>query len=465
MLFNSLEFLLFYPTVLLVFWALALTPAWTLRKLVLLGASYLFYISWNPPFVLLLMFSTALDFVAARRMHAAATRGGRRAWLLASLVGNLGVLAYFKYAAFAAASFAALVETPLVDPAFFNVILPLGISFYTFQSLSYTIDVYRGAIPPHPSLLDFALYVAFFPQLVAGPIVRAAYFLPQLARPTGIGGTATERALMLIALGLFKKVVCADVLGEYVDEVFAHVWRYRGINLLVAAYAYAFQIYFDFSGYSDMAIGLAGLLGFRIPINFRMPYAAQNPVEFWRRWHISLSTWLRDYLYIPLGGNRRGRARTYVNLMLTMLLGGLWHGAAWTFVVWGAYHGVLLALHRLLFRGRVRHESALAVLGRRLATFHLVAAGFVIFRAPSLAEVGIFLRQIIEPGLATSPAFVRAVGWTVLAFAVHQLAADRRPGRVFLRTPPLVQATVYAAAAVLVFLFSPLSERFIYFQF
>jgi alginate O-acetyltransferase complex protein AlgI len=465
MLFNSTDFLLFYLAVLAVYWGLAVTGAWRLRKVVLLVASYLFYASWSPPFVLLLLATTLVDFSVALRLRAAASARRRRQWILLSLTANLGVLAYFKYGRFLFENVWWAFGDTSSMPAFLQITLPLGISFYTFQSVSYTIDVYRGVVAPTRSFPDFALYVAFFPQLVAGPIVRAGTFLPQLARSRRVSSADAERALMLIALGLFKKVVCADVLGEYVDQVFGAIDQHRGLNLLVAIYAYAFQIYFDFSGYSDMAIGLAALLGFHLPVNFHLPYAAQNPSEFWQRWHISLSTWLRDYLYIPLGGNRHGEAWTYRNLMITMLLGGLWHGAAWHFVAWGAYHGLLLVGHRRYLLARPRRETPLAVLLRRLAMFHLACAGWVFFRAPSLAESIRFFRNLLEPGLVVSPTFLRALAWSAAALAIHQLVADRRPGRVFLESPPLLQATVYAAVVVLVFLFSPTSQRFIYFQF
>jgi D-alanyl-lipoteichoic acid acyltransferase DltB (MBOAT superfamily) len=274
-----------------------------------------------------------------------------------------------------------------------------------------------------------------------------------------------ERALMLIALGLFKKVVCADVLGEYVDQVFAALPGQRGFNLVVAAYAYAFQIYFDFSGYSDMAIGLAALLGFELPINFRLPYAATDPSDFWRRWHVSLSTWLRDYLYIPLGGNRRGSVRTYVNLMLTMILGGLWHGPAWHFVSWGTYHGGLLAVHRWWTAGASTPAPRGHIWLRRLVMFHLVCVGWVLFRVKSSEEIATFVSGLARPGITPSPALGRAIVWTALAWVIHQLCAERDFGRRFLALPPVAQAASYAAVAVLVFLFSPVTQRFIYFQF
>jgi D-alanyl-lipoteichoic acid acyltransferase DltB (MBOAT superfamily) len=259
---------------------------------------------------------------------------------------NLGVLAVFKYGRFfweSAGVFAAMPPAPAV----LRVAVPLGISFYTFHSISYMIDTYRRVRPPTDSFGDYALYVAFFPQLIAGPITRWGFFGPQLDMQRRVTFARVELALFLLAVGFVKKVVFADSLGGFVDRIYADAAHSRPLELWLAVYAYTFQIYFDFSGYTDIAMGIAGLLGFTLPENFRHPYLACDPADFWRRWHISLSTWLRDYLYIPLDGNRRGALRSYVNLFVTMLLGGLWHGAAWTFVLWGAYHGAWLALHRL----------------------------------------------------------------------------------------------------------------------
>ena len=467
MLFNSVEFLLFYLAVLALYYGLAPTGAWRLRKLVLLAASVLFYMSWDPAFVPLLGFMTALVFVAALGVTGADAPRPKRIWLTLGVGSSLAILGYFKYRAFVLENLSGLGFR--LDPRALSVVLPLGISFYTFHAISYLVDVYRGRVAASRNFFDVALYIAFFPQLVAGPIARASQFLPQLAERRRLSSDVVDRALMLIALGLFKKVACADVLGEYVDEVFKNVSGYPGLNLAVAAYAYAFQIYFDFSGYSDMAIGFAALLGLQLPINFRLPYVAQNPSEFWQRWHISLSTWLRDYLYIPLGGNRRGRARTYANLMITMVLGGLWHGPAWNFVAWCTYHGALLSGHRWWTERRGASERPVdarwRVLARRCVMFHLVCAGWVLFRANSAADIAAYFRGIVQPGLALSPTFTRAALWSALAFVAHQLCAERDLGLRFLRMPPLVQATAYAAVAVLVFLFSPGTQRFIYFQF
>jgi alginate O-acetyltransferase complex protein AlgI len=464
-LFNSLEFLIFYVATFALYCALAPFGAWRLQKLLLLVASLVFYMSWSVPYVLLLLGMVTVCYVTGLAVSAAPDDVARRRRVAVGVGASLAILAYFKYRGFLLQNLAFLG----LDPSLGAVLLPLGISFYTFHAISYMVDVYRGAITADRDFLDVALYLAFFPQLVAGPITRAKQFLPQLASRRRPSAAVAEHALMLIALGLFKKVVCADVLGEYVDQVFKAVQAQPGVNLGLGAYAYAFQIYFDFSGYSDMAIGLAALLGFELPINFRLPYVATNPSDFWRRWHVSLSTWLRDYLYVPLGGNRRGRGRTYVNLMLTMMLGGLWHGAAWNYVAWGTYHGGLLAGHRWW---RERQDESLAVevpRGRlflhRLTMFHLAVVGWVIFRSESGGDIAAFFGGLTRPGVVVTPPFVRAAIWTALAFAGHHLCAERDFGRRFLALPPVAQAASYATVAVLVFLFSPVTQRFIYFQF
>ena len=384
MVFNSLLFVLAFAMVLAWHrWA----PGWRLKKAGLLVASYLFYAGWVPAYVLLLAFSTAVDWTAAQRMHRASRAGTRRWWLLVSLCANLGLLAVFKYAAFAIRSLTELLavagfEAMWVAP---DWVLPVGISFFTFQTMSYTIDVYRARIEPAESLLDFALYVSFFPQLVAGPIVRASEFLPQLRefpRPTV---RQVGWGISLLIIGLFEKLVLADsYFAPVSDLVFDEATGTHHPGFVAAwagTLAFAGQIFCDFAGYSTCAIGAALCLGFRIPRNFHFPYAAVGFSDFWRRWHISLSSWLRDYLYIPLGGNRGGQAKTLRNLALTMLLGGLWHGAAWTFVFWGALHGAYLIVERALQRrfGAMRGAGLHALAG--LATFVGVCFAWVFFRA------------------------------------------------------------------------------------
>ena len=462
MLFNSLEYLFFLPIVLI---ADALAGRrWRARRLLLLAASYVFYIAWNPPFVLLLIGSTLLDHWAARRIDATDARRHRVAWLVASVAGNLGVLGLFKYGDFFASSLWGVLPTGTRYPGLLrDLVLPMGISFYTFQSMSYTIDVFRRARRPARSLLDLALYVAFFPQLVAGPIVRASEFLPQLEHPRR--PTAEDRLAGLdpIFRGLAKKVILADTLGTYVDVVYAAPQDFGAASHWFALYAYAFQIYFDFSGYSDIAIGSARLLGFRIPVNFRLPYLAQGPADFWRRWHITLSTWLRDYLYLSLGGSRGSRLFTWRNLMITMLLGGLWHGAAWGFVIWGAYHGGWLVVHRALFRDRRLFTIPpwLSV----LLTFHGVCLGWVFFRAGSLSDAAIVLRQLgdfSKPLVGVEPQVLAALA---LAFLSHGLGASAALRDTWNGRAADLRGLGYAAIAAAAYLVGTESTRFIYFQF
>lgn len=385
MLFTSPVFILFFVVVLL--FSRTRLP-WGGRKFVLLVASYLFYAAWNPPFVLLLWLSTAVDFFLASRMPRTQSATKRKMLLVASLCVNLGVLGAFKYANFLADSFVAitgLAGWEVSSPAW-SIVLPLGISFYTFQTLSYTIDVFRGKLQPTRNLLDFALYVTFFPQLVAGPIVRASEFLWQLDEPRRATPKQAYWGVLLFVLGLFKKAFLADsVFAPVATRVFDSAAIPTAIQAWTGMYAFAGQIYCDFSGYTDMAIGCALILGFRLPDNFRAPYAAVGFSDFWRRWHISLSSWLRDYLYIPLGGNRKGRIRTRVNLMITMLLGGLWHGAAWTFVAWGGLHGLYLGAERLA-RDRLNLKWFQTRTGQvllMLVTFHMVCFAWILFRAQS----------------------------------------------------------------------------------
>ncbi|HNT89962.1 MAG TPA: MBOAT family O-acyltransferase, partial [Candidatus Hydrogenedentes bacterium] len=319
------------------------------KKFNLLIASYVFYAAWNPPFVILLWISTVVDWFAAKGIARRQSATAKRLWVLVSLLCNLGLLGFFKYGGFLLDNFVLLTNAVGVDfhPARPSIVLPVGISFYTFQTLSYTLDVYRGATKPSRSFLDYALYVTFFPQLVAGPIVRSVDFLPQCATERRVAAGQLGWGLSLLTIGLFEKTVIADGLfAPICDKVYAQAGAAGPLDAWIGTLAFSGQIFCDFAGYSTCAIGAAMCLGFAIPDNFRFPYAAVGFADFWRRWHISLSSWLRDYLYISLGGNRTGAARTYVNLAVTMLLGGLWHGANWTFVVWGGLHGIYLVIER-----------------------------------------------------------------------------------------------------------------------
>src|SRR5882762_3505074 len=348
MLFNSYTFIAFFIIVLVLH---NLPFPWKLKKINLLLASYLFYAAWNPPFILLLWLSTIVDFFVGRALYTQENKYKKRMLLVISLIGNLGMLCFFKYGGFLLENFVTMVNALGIDfhPAKPNIILPAGISFYTFTTLCYTIDMYHRKSEPVKSLLDFSLFVTFFPHLVAGPIVRPHQLVPQFETPRKATQQQLMQGLFLLSLGLVMKVVMADtLLATTANAVFGFQRSLPGLDAWMGVLAFSGQIFFDFAGYSTCAIGVAMCLGFILPENFRYPYAALGFSDFWRRWHMTLSAWLRDYLYIPLGGNRKGEARTYVNLMITMLLGGLWHGASWTFVVWGALHGTYLCAERLV---------------------------------------------------------------------------------------------------------------------
>ena len=394
MLFNTVQFAIFFAVVLALFRAVPRGRGLP----VLLGASLVFYSLWYPAYLLLMLSAIAVNYGLLRLI----ARPGRPRWpLIASIVFTLGMLGIFKYAGMALESAApilrAVVDPPLQVPDLF---LPLGISFYSFQIIAFAVDTWRGKVEEIPGPFRYALFISFFPQLIAGPILRGAQLLPQLARGGEPTPERSRRGLWLIASGLAKKVILADfLLAPFVNDVYANPGLGGSAFHLIALYSFAFQIYFDFSGYTDMARGIALLLGFELPFNFLEPYLSRCPAEFWRRWHITLSQWLRDYLYISLGGNRVGKARTYVNLMLTMLLGGLWHGAAWTFVAWGALHGLLLVLDRRFGRGHdgesdhITRGDALRI----LLVFHATCLIWVFFRAPTFSDA-LAMLHIISSG-------------------------------------------------------------------
>ncbi len=395
----------------------------SLRILYVIAFSLYFYYKSSGLYLLLLIFAAVSDFVIARGI-ARTTSQRRRGWLMALSVGvNLGMLFYFKYTNFFISMGNGLVGEGFME--FQNIFLPVGISFFVFQSMSYTIDVYRSKITPLSRFQDYLFYLSFFPQLVAGPIVRAKDFIPQIRRPLALSRRALATSIFLIATGLIKKGVISDYISlNFVDRIFDDPILYSGFESLMAIYAYALQIYCDFSGYSDMAIGLALMLGFKFPKNFDAPYKSATITEFWRRWHISLSSWLRDYLYISLGGNRRGKLRTYLNLAITMILGGLWHGAAVRFVLWGALHGTALALHKMwlsLSPRSVAMGSEMRTLPRIVGivlTFHLVCFGWLLFRADSMEVVQTMLHQILfNFNAALIPQVVMGYGAIVMMVA------------------------------------------------
>jgi alginate O-acetyltransferase complex protein AlgI len=469
-LFNSLTFLFFFAVV---FSLHFLARGWGMRKNVLLLASYVFYAAWDPPYVAILIASTLLDWWLARRIDRTDAPRRRRFWLVLSLVGNLGLLGYFKYGGFL------LLNTQLLAGAFglhyqppaWNIVLPIGISFYTFASLSYTIDVYRRDIRADASLRDYALFVGFFPHLVAGPIVRASLLLPQFQTPRAATSRQIGWGLVLVILGLFGKTVLADaVFAPIADEVYADPSLYGAAAAWSAVFAFSGQIYFDFSAYSLCAIGLALCFGFEFPDNFRSPYAAVGMADFWRRWHISLSTWLRDYLYIPLGGNRFGERRTQINLWLTMLLGGLWHGASWLFVVWGALHGAYLAIGRRLGRPAQALESnAIGRVALMVSTFFLVTLTWIPFRAHSIANAASLLQAMVrfDGGVALDSlqsTSLLLVGGGMLTWQI--LLRDSSLEQLAAITPGWLKFSWILACLVGLFLFSGGDERaFIYFQF
>ena len=396
MLFIEPRFIGFFVIVFAAHWALR--PS-TLRKAWLLAASYLFYAAWDWRFLSLIIASTLIDYTAGVLMSRPLSVGRRKACLMLSLVGNLGILGFFKYYNFfidSAVGFTQLIGLPLHANSL-NLILPVGISFYTFQTLSYSIDVYRGRLPPTKNLLDLALFVGFFPQLVAGPIVRAADFLPQLRTPRVFSAVQLRACLMLFLIGFIKKACISDNLAPIVDAYFAAPGNYSATSAWIAVVFYAVQIYCDFSGYSDMAIACANLLGYRLCVNFNFPYLAANITEFWHRWHISLSSWLRDYLYIPLGGNRGSKIFTYRNLMLTMLLGGLWHGASWNFVIWGGLHGLALIAHKEWCRLKALRPGwwSLPPIASPMLTFYWVCVAWIFFRAADFHSAAVVLKAFV----------------------------------------------------------------------
>jgi alginate O-acetyltransferase complex protein AlgI len=474
--FASRSFLIFLPVVLLGY---HLLPSRGHKFRFLLAASWLFYMSWNPWFVWVILFTSIVDYAAGRLIEDAPTPRRRRTWLLVSIVTNLGFLAVFKYTGFFLANSLALARQLdwAVPDWTVNIILPLGISFHTFQGISYTLDVYQGKVPAVRSFVDFALFVAFFPQLVAGPIVRAVEFLPQMVTPPRVTPQQVVEGLHWFLLGLFKKVFIADQLAiSFVDPVFAHPGLYDAVTHRWAVLAYAAQIYCDFSGYSDLAIGCAKWFGFELPQNFNFPYLSASVTEFWKRWHISLSTWMRDYLYFNLGGSRCGQLRTSFNLLLTLTLCGLWHGASWNYVLWGFYNGVLLVLHRLWLRVLSGRESAERLrrtpayrLVAVLATFLLVAVGLVLVRSESWAGCWLVERSLLGGASASEltrwvPAWVPFL--VSLVVAGHLFSGLRGTRCRLLELPPLLRAGSYVAALVLIVAFGPgATKAFIYFQF
>lgn len=477
MLFSQLDFWIFFAAV----FALYLLLPFRLQNLMLLVASYVFYGAWDWRFLGLIAFSTMVDYLVGLKMGLSEDPRRRKHLLMISMAMNLGLLGVFKYLNFFIGSFAALSESvglPASIPVL-NIVLPVGISFYTFQTMSYTIDIYRRELKPAPNFLDFALFVAFFPQLVAGPIERAKNLLPEIMSPRRVTWDGVSRGIVLCLIGLIKKVVIADAISPMVDTVYG-MDDPSGGAVIVATWLFAIQIYCDFSGYTDIARGVAKMLGFGLMRNFAQPYFATNPQEFWRRWHISLSTWLRDYLYISLGGNRHGKKRTQVNLMATMVLGGLWHGAAWNFVLWGLYQGTLLVAHRQFFgrrkgSGEGARRAVLHWLGRIALIalyFQITCYGWLLFRAQSWQQVADFTARLTTVRLSdfadlpmpSMPA--PAMAGLLLLFAWDVASEASGKVRFYAAWPIPLRAALWAVLIyALAFGATTTSGAFIYFQF
>jgi alginate O-acetyltransferase complex protein AlgI len=473
MVFNSLHFLWFF----LIVYALYRVLPHRGQNWLLLGASYYFYAAWDWRFLGLLIASTLVDYTAALMIGRSDSPRARKLLLTLSLSFNLTMLGFFKYFNFFGDNlhviFGALGWQ--VDFVTLRVLLPIGISFYTFMTMSYVIDVYRREIPPTRDLLDFAVFVAFFPHLVAGPILRAARLLPQIDQPRHITREQIRDGLWLIVWGFFQKVFVADNLAGLANAVFDPAADPSGVNVLLGTYAFAFQIYGDFAGYSNVARGTSKLMGIELIENFRFPYLVRSPQAFWRHWHISLSTWLRDYLYIPLGGNRGSESRTRRNLLLTMVLGGLWHGAAWTFILWGLYHGLLLVSYRAAdrvhwFRQWVQGDGTAARLTSWFVMFHITCYGWLIFRARSAQQLGAMSANLLtrfEPqSIDVNGLLVPLLLYTTPLLLVHACEAYYDDVLVVPRLPVAVRYSVYAAACYLIMLFGNFGgAEFIYFQF
>lgn len=475
MLFYSPEFVPFFLLVFLLYW---LAPWQRIRTLILLAASFYFYASWSEWLALLIGVTSTFDYAIGRALDATQRLGLRKLLVVASLVVNLSILAYFKYVNFFLDSLEASLQLAGVSVSWptLSIILPIGISFYTFEAINYTVDVYRRRVVAEKRLDHFLLFITFFPHLVAGPIVRARDFLPQIESMKRWNWKRLQLGVNYFLLGLFKKLVLADRLAMAADPIFEAPGDYKTAVVWIAMISYALQIYCDFSGYSDMALGLAHSLGFKLTKNFDTPYVARNVSEFWRRWHISLSTWLRDYLFIPLGGSRGSRARTLLNLFLTMSLGGLWHGATWTFFVWGMLHGAFLSVHRLFQdacanRPKLKSflESRSGTSFRIATTFLAVCLGWVLFRATSFELAWDFYERLFVPAYgAGSPMPTQGIFllWAIVAVG-HlwpTMPLIRRLPHTLWPTP--VQGLGYAAVVVCLLVLIPEGARpFIYFQF
>ena len=490
MVFNSYTFIAFFIVMLLLH---NMPFSWKTKKINLLIASYIFYAAWNPPFILLLWLSTVVDFFVGRALYNQENKYKRRLLLVVSLIGNLGMLCFFKYGGFLLENFTHLVNALGANyhPAKPNIILPAGISFYTFTTLCYTIDMYKRKSKPVKSMLDFSLFVTFFPHLVAGPIVRPPQLVPQFETARKATQKQLLQGLFLVSLGLFMKVVLADsMLSGSANEVFNSHDRLSTLDAWMGVLAFSGQIFLDFAGYSTCAIGVASCLGFVLPENFLYPYAAIGFSDFWRRWHITLSSWLRDYLYIPLGGNRHGKFRTYISLMITMLLGGLWHGANWTFVVWGALHGFYLWIEKFIKDVRkvplplavtaegikeghgtdLIRSKTFANFMLAMVTFFFINVTWVFFRAPDFTSAWRMLTSMFSPVkdgavLLTTLSIIKVSVIIVLMVSFHWIMRNTRVLNVAEKIPWWLLGMIWSVLLLLLIWSQESSSSFIYFQF
>ncbi len=481
MTFNSSAFFIFFSVTFCLYYLLP--HRWQNRML--LSANFLFYGWWDWRFLGLILISISTDYFCSLQINHHPEQVSKKKFLALSITINLGILGFFKYFNFFISSFADALKFVGLQPHLpvLQIILPVGISFYTFKTISYSVDVYRGEIEPTKNFTDYALFVSFFPQLIAGPIERAGNLLPQIQNKRRFDKRQLKDGLQLFFWGLFKKVFVADNLGLIVDQVYGNP-QASGAEYIVATWAFAFQIYSDFSGYSDMAQGLGKCLGFEMMQNFKQPYFAISPSDFWRRWHISLSTWMRDYLYIPLGGNKKGPSKTYRNLMLTMLLAGLWHGAAWNFVIWGGYHGLLLVGHRMMGAGKKLKKAAtsplIIYLLKAFFMFQFVCIGWIFFRAQSLEHIFQIISRILnylqpapEAGIILeNTCFLIAFPLVVMAVrTLQEIRPSMFEGGAVLRylkfsqQPIYLKSFIYGVMAYLVCLHGVAAKSFIYMQF
>ncbi len=482
MLFNSFQFLIFFPIVVIIYFGIPHKYRWIL----LLAASYYFYMCWKAEYLLLIIASTLIDYFAGLQMGKTAVKEKRRIYLILSLFANLGLLFTFKYFNFVNDSlrFAFQYFNIMYHVPSLKVLLPVGISFYTFQTLSYTIDVYRGDREPERHLGIFALYVSFFPQLVAGPIERSTRLLPQFFEKMEFDYQRVKDGLLLMAWGFFKKVVIADWVAIFVNKVYNNPEFYPGLPSIVATYFFAFQIYCDFSGYSDIAIGAAQVMGYRLMLNFRRPYFSKSIGEFWKRWHISLSSWFRDYLYIPLGGNRVKQARMYLNIFIVFLVSGFWHGANWTFIIWGGLHGIYQLMSRWTVKLRARLHQILGLtripnvhrMIKIVITFHLVLFSWIFFRANSISDAFLIIGNLFTSfNVSTlfsvsgfsAQHFALAVLSIVILIAVELFQRNHNIRQWLSAQPLVLRWVLYYGLIIYILLFGAYdnANEFIYFQF